>query len=223
MGAFKNVPIDETNQEQRTPCLLLLDTSGSMADKKIAALNAGLKIFESDLKKNEKAALRCEVAIIEFGGIPSQALVIQDFLTVDRFRAPTLSAAGTTPLGGAIDLGLSLLRDRKERYRQAGLNYTRPWFFILTDGEPTDEWKPAAQQLVEEEARKGLIVYPIGVEGAKLEMLKELSRERPPLMLRGIQFGELFQWLSRSQQRASAAKPGETCELAPITWARVTL
>ncbi|MEI6428086.1 MAG: hypothetical protein WCO45_06800 [Pseudanabaena sp. ELA607] len=33
------------NPEPRCPCVLLLDTSGSMSGEKIAALNAGLETF----------------------------------------------------------------------------------------------------------------------------------------------------------------------------------
>jgi len=33
------------NPEPRCPCVLLLDTSGSMSGEKIASLNAGLQTF----------------------------------------------------------------------------------------------------------------------------------------------------------------------------------
>ena len=39
------------NPEQRCPCLLLLDTSGSMAGQPIEALNAGLVTLETELRR----------------------------------------------------------------------------------------------------------------------------------------------------------------------------
>jgi hypothetical protein len=38
------------NPEPRCPCLLLLDTSGSMAGEAIAELNAGIKSFYNELQ-----------------------------------------------------------------------------------------------------------------------------------------------------------------------------
>jgi hypothetical protein len=37
------------NPEPRCPCVLLLDTSGSMAGQPIAALNAGIQTFQDEL------------------------------------------------------------------------------------------------------------------------------------------------------------------------------
>ena len=42
----------------RCPCVLLLDTSGSMSGEKIAALNAGLQTFRDDLLQDNLASKR---------------------------------------------------------------------------------------------------------------------------------------------------------------------
>jgi hypothetical protein len=46
------------NPEPRCPCILLLDTSGSMAGQPIAQLNAGLKQFQQELAGDPLAAKR---------------------------------------------------------------------------------------------------------------------------------------------------------------------
>lgn len=46
------------NPEPRCPCVLLLDTSGSMQDNAVAALNEGLKAFKADLIKDWFSRLR---------------------------------------------------------------------------------------------------------------------------------------------------------------------
>jgi len=46
------------NPEPRCPCVLLLDTSGSMEGDSINALNAGLVTFREELGKDEQALLR---------------------------------------------------------------------------------------------------------------------------------------------------------------------
>jgi uncharacterized protein YegL len=199
------------NKEQRSPCILLLDTSASMRGAPIQELNDGLKLFEEEVKKDPLAAVRCEIAIVSFGGV---AQMVQDFVTADEFTAPVLDAAGDTPMGAAINLSLDSLRQRKSSYRENGVNYTRPWVFVISDGAPTDEgWEKAAERLREEERNKGVIVFPIGVQGAALNVLQQLSTTNSPLRLQGLKFKEFFVWLSTSQQRVSAGKAGGQAQL----------
>ena len=94
------------NPEPRCPCILLLDTSGSMSGAPIDQLNTGLQVFYEGLVKDRLAALRVEVAIITIG---KQPVLAQDFVTADQFKPPTLSAGGATPIGAAINLALDTL------------------------------------------------------------------------------------------------------------------
>ena len=90
------------NPEPRCPCVLLLDTSISMnQNDAIGALNQGIQTFKGELEKDTLAALRVEIAIITFGkGVE----VAQDFVTVDRFDPPSLSADGpSTPMSQGIE------------------------------------------------------------------------------------------------------------------------
>ena len=52
------------NPEPRCPCILLLDTSKSMAGDRVAALNQGLQAFRDELIKDPLARQRVEVAIV---------------------------------------------------------------------------------------------------------------------------------------------------------------
>jgi uncharacterized protein YegL len=86
------------NPEPRCPCVLLLDTSGSMQGAPIQALNQGLRSFQEDLQNDTLAAKRVEVAVVTFN---TEVSVAQDFVTVDRFQPPTLTAQGLTYMGSA--------------------------------------------------------------------------------------------------------------------------
>lgn len=146
----------------------------------------------------------------------------QVFVTVDQFQAPVLEASGDTPLGEAVSRALALLRERKEIYKQNGLDYFRPWIFVISDGKPTDKgWEAVAEQVRQEEARKGVVFYGVGVEGADLKVLERFSSARPPLRLKGLAFGELFTWLSKSLSAITHSRPGEQAPLPPVGWGTI--
>jgi uncharacterized protein YegL len=205
------------NPEPRCPCILLLDRSGSMEGRAIEQLNAGLATFREELHSDSLAVKRVETAIVTFG--PPN--VEMPFHTSQHFVAPTLTADGDTPLGGAIVLALDLLEARKAEYRQNGISFYRPWVFLLTDGAPTDDWQAAAARIREGEASKKFAFFAVGIEGADMDTLRQLS-VREPLSLQGLKFRELFQWLSSSMKSVSQSTPGTEVRLqSPAGWAQV--
>ena len=209
------------NPEPRCPCVLLLDTSGSMKGAPIAALNEGIKSFKQDLVKDTLASKRVEVAVVTFD---SNVVVVQDFVTADQFDPSTLTAQGYTHMGAAIHQALDMIQARKEQYRANGIVYYRPWVFMITDGEPQGEAedvvKIAADRIKEDEEGKRVVFFAVGVENANMTRLGEIV-VRTPVKLKGLNFVDMFQWLSRSMQAVSHSKVGDQVALPPPGWSTV--
>jgi len=222
----ENVNLEEAvefaeNPEPRCPCVLLLDTSGSMKGEPVEALNKGLQAFKTDLGKDPLASRRVEIAVVTFD---NEIKVAQDFVTVDNFQPPTLEAQGQTFMGGGIQKALDLVQARKSQYRANGVAYYRPWVFMITDGEPQGEPESvvqnATQRLMKEESEKRVAFFAVGVENANMDRLKQMV-VRAPVKLIGLNFVEMFVWLSRSMEKVAQSRTDEQVALPPPGWAAV--
>lgn len=205
------------NPEPRCACLLLLDTSGSMGGAPIRELNAGLQAFKEELSHDALAMKRVEIAVVTFGPVKVES----DFQTVDVWQPPHLTASGATPMGEAITRGLEMLRQRKDQYRANAIEVFRPWVFLMTDGGPTDSWKQAAESVKAGEESKGFAFFAIGVEGADMGVLEQIS-VRAPVKMAGLKFKDMFAWLSSSLSSVSSSQPGTIVMLPPPSgWTEV--
>lgn len=206
------------NPEPRCPVVLLLDTSLSMSGEKIEALNEGLNHFHEELASDSLAMKRIELALVSFGPVS----VEQEFTAAADFVPPRLEPSGNTPMGAAVMKGAELLRARKDAYREGGVDFYRPWLFLITDGAPTDRTDEAKRRIADGEGKKEFMFFAVGVEGADMAALSVLS-VREPLMLKGLQFRELFAWLSNSLGAVSRSRTDEAAPLdnpaAPDGWA----
>ena len=208
-----------SNPERRCPCLLLLDTSTSMRGSRITQLNTGIHSFMQSLRADPIKMQRVEIGAVTFGPIQTH-----DFHTADQFNPPLLQASGDTPMGEAIMTGLDMLEARKAQYKQAGVSYYRPWVWLITDGGPTDPWQQAAARVHDgdSDARKSFLFFAVGVQGADTQTLSQIcSPGRPPVQLEGLNFAEMFEWLSSSLGNVARSKPDEKVALPRLGWAEV--
>lgn len=224
------------NPEPRCPVVLLIDKSGSMGGEPINQVNEGLRVLADELKSDNLASLRVELAIVTFGG---DVRVYDKFTTTEvngassdanmafvsaiDFNPPILIPSGQTPMGEAVEVGLRLIRERKDSYKNNGIRYYRPWLFLMTDGEPTDSerWPKAAEQVIQEEARKGVICFCVGTDNARMDILAKFSSINPPVKMNGLHFKEMFQWLSGSLSGIAQNKPGDQVSLPTQTWGTI--
>ena len=208
------------NRHRRTPCVLLVDTSGSMEGEKIRRLNAGFRAFRDDILRNPMAAQSVELCVISFGPVKVQS----EFALLKEMSQLHFEADGVTPLKEGLELAVLKVTERKQSYRDHGISYYRPWIFLLTDGEPTDNnggystnYRKLLQplQLAAQERKFTLFTVGVGVNATGRQVLNELSQPFGGrcLDLDNLKFEEMFLWLSGSLSRVSQSSPGERVQL----------
>ncbi len=203
------------NPTPRVPVSLCIDTSGSMMGEKIRELVEGVNLFYDAIEADDDAHDAAEISIVEFN---SGASLIQDYASIERLqRIDAINPTGVTFLGEGVNLALDTLEKRKSVYSGSGVLYYQPWLVLMTDGQPNGdarELERAVQRVTDLVTAKKLTVFPIGIgSDADMGVLARFSPNRPPLRLRGLNFKEFFEWLSKSVSRVSRSTPGDTVKL----------
>lgn len=197
------------NPTPRVPICLVLDCSPSMSGNPewgaakaqnnptpIEALNDGVQHFFQSLREDIVAQHAAEVAIVAFSGI---AQGILDFQSLDKVESPPRlfieTQHGGTSLGTALKLALQKLDERKVEYQEAGVDYFQPRVVLMTDGQPTDDTHLTVRSDIHDRIKqRRLSFFPIGVgEGVDIDVLTDLSPNRPALRLKGLKFNEFFE------------------------------
>jgi len=200
---------------RRLPVYLLLDTSGSMAGAPIEAVRRGVEQFKSEVKQDAFAEETVHVGVITFGG---EAEFVTRGLTpfdsfLDSFQSTTLSANGQTPLGQALWLlNESLDKDVKSGVKGGEKGDWKPMVFILTDGEPTDEWQEPREEILKRQRKKVINVITVGC-GLHInqENLKDIAIGATFNMgSDDASFRAFFKWVTQSVVTASkmVSQPG---------------
>ncbi len=224
--------IDEAEIEgndPRCPLILLLDTSWSMGTVRtasdgtplppaIAELNRGLKTLKNCLDADSVARRRVDVQVVTFGG---SASALDTWRLADAWIPPTLGASGGTPMGEAIELGVSLAWTHRKELGDAGIITYHPWIFLLTDGEPTDSVSAVPDLITSANSSKDrsrhFTFWSIAAQGANLRVLKNFTPERPVLRIDEADWPALFTWMSEALITTSRSQPTQQIVIDPWT------
>jgi uncharacterized protein YegL len=198
------------NNAERTPCVLVLDISGSMEDpatgtkhRRIDELNEGIKVLHQSLRADPDAVRRVEIAVVTVGGPQNAATLAAEFSTVDYFDPPVFEAGGGTPLGEGVITALEALDARRRLLIKFGRAISRPWMIVMSDGEPTDDenrWQLAVDRARSAARERRCLVYPVLIEGARGPRLAELA-DTGAKTLRAVEFADFFRWVSVTVSR----------------------
>ena len=209
----KKQPINAPG-EPHMACVLLLDASYSMNGKAMDSLNKAVNDFKEQTAKDELAQKRIDIAIIEFN---DGARVVQEFTPLGQMQPVRLVPTGLTSMGEGINLAIDKVKERSAFYASMGTPCFKPWIFMITDGEPTDDIELARKRIKEEESKGShgkLKFWACGVPGYSEKVLTSLTNRC--IALDEANFEGIFNWLSESMVAISVSRVGENPKLEDL-------
>ena len=204
------------NKSERLPCVLVVDGSTSMTENgAIGQLQEGLSLLERSLKQDDDTADGVQIAIVRMGG-HNDVTELTAFVDAADFQAPIVEADGLTPIGKAVDHAMGMIEDQKQRYRQNGISYKRPWLWVMSDGVPTDAWQAVAERARAAQTDKRFTLWAIGIgNNAPLDVLKAFTIGERCFRLGERDIKALFEFMSASMSVGSKAAAGQQIALPP--------
>lgn len=213
-GDFNFFSTPKASGGVKLPVCLILDTSGSMAERikssrgmvvKIDELNHNIDTLLNTIRNDANASIMSDICMISCGG--SQPKVLNGYTSVDKICYQHVNPNGRTPLGASVELALDLLNKRRDYYRNNGIEHYKPILMIMSDGQPTEPdyvVYDAAQRCTDAVNNEGLKVLPIGIgNSARLDILDMFSPKVKAKCIDNMDvFVQLFEMLSRSMSQS---------------------
>jgi uncharacterized protein YegL len=155
---------------RRLPVYLLLDTSGSMSGEPIEAAKNGVQVLVSTLRQDPYALETAYLSVITFDTTAKQVCPLSELA---NFQPPNLVATGTTSLGAALQLLAQKITSEVTTTTAEIKGDWKPLIFIMTDGEPTDDWQKGLDEL--KRVKPGVIVACAAGPSANTSILKQIT------------------------------------------------
>jgi uncharacterized protein YegL len=175
-------PMPAEPRQRILPFYICLDVSYSMAGSKLEAARHIFPALIDTLTVNPMIGDVTRVAIIQFSDEAKVIVPLSD--PRDLMSVPVLEVESGTSFGRLFRLLRSLILDDFDRLNADGYSIHRPVVFILTDGEPTDDWINDFERLTDFDRRTGVgfrlypIIVPFGVEGSDISTLRRIASPR---------------------------------------------
>jgi uncharacterized protein YegL len=150
----------------------LVDTSGSMAGTKIGAVNTAIREVLPELKEIGGSDVDLKIACLKFSS--GCAWMHSSPIPAENFQWNNLSADGVTDFGAACkELADKMARDG---FLSAPSGSVAPAIFLMSDGEPTDDYKSGLAALQQNKWFKYAIKVAVAIgNDANIDVLKEFT------------------------------------------------
>ncbi|HPZ06526.1 MAG TPA: VWA domain-containing protein [Candidatus Eremiobacteraeota bacterium] len=186
---------------RRLPVYLILDCSGSMSGEPIEAVRQGLKALLSDLRSDPQAIETAYLSVITFASNAQQVCPLTELMA---FKEPDLVASGTTALGEALKILEQAIDREVQKSTETQKGDWKPLIFIMTDGQPTDNWEKPADSI--KQKKPGNIIACAAGPGADSSVLKRITEIVVELNnLQPDTLKTFFKWVSSSVKATSVS------------------
>jgi len=196
-----------TSQTPRPlPVVLLADVSGSMAaNGKVDSLNDAIKEMLESFKSENSTQAEIHLSVITFG--KDGAKIHQPLLPVANLQWTRMTADGGTPMGAALDAATAMIEDR-------------PTIILVSDGQPTDEWKAPLKRLLGSERASKAARFAMGIGDDADEVMLSAFLATPEARVHRAheakQIRQFFRWVTMSvTQRSRSANPNSVIAAEP--------
>jgi len=168
--------MDKVEIPRRTMVLFfIVDTSGSMEGSKIGAVNIAIREVIPEIRdlSEENADALIKIAVLEFSS-GAKWLTSGGPVESEKFNWTNLDAAGVTDFGAACKT-LNEKLSTKAFMAEATGSFA-PVIFLLSDGEPTDDWQKGLDELKKNNWFKTAIKVAVAIgDDANKDVLKEFT------------------------------------------------
>jgi uncharacterized protein YegL len=200
---------------RRLPVYLLVDCSESMAGPAIDEVNRGIQTLVTTLRGNPLALETAYLSVITFSRYAKQVVPLTE---LTAFTPPKLSVRPGTAFGAALQLLLQCLQREIVKTTPTTRGDYKPLVFLLTDGQPTDDWAGAAAAVRKANNPKIANIYAIGCgPDVDFDALREITDIVLSIndSMSADAWKKMFVWLSASVSTAST-KFGSGDATAPM-------
>jgi len=184
---------------RRLPVYLVLDISGSMTGEPIEAVKNGVQVLVSTLRQDPYALETAFLSVITFDSSARQVVPLTE---LSMFQMPDIQATGTTALGDALSLLANKVSTEVTKSTAEVKGDWKPLVFIMTDGEPTDNWQKGLNDFKNQ--KFGMVVACAAGSGANTNILKQITEVVVQLdTADSATIKAFFKWVSASVSTGS--------------------
>jgi uncharacterized protein YegL len=169
-----------------------------MTGEPIEAVKNGVQMLVSALQGEPQALESAYLSVITFESVAKQVVPLTD---LPSFQVPPLNASGATSLGDALDLLAKRLDSEIVKTTPETKGDWKPLVFLMTDGQPTDNWQKGATEL---KKRKANVIACAAGFNADVKVLKQITES--VVQLKDASTSDIaafFKWVTASVTQQS--------------------
>lgn len=187
----------------------LVDCSGSMAGAKIQSLNTAVREAIPAMRDTADDNPNAQVLVRAISFSDNAQWYVANPTPIDQFQWQDMSADGVTDLGSAFseiskELSVAKMGDRA----------LPPVIVLLTDGQPTDDWRKGLKELMDQPWGKKAVRIGIAIgDDAEFSVIQEFigNPERKPLVANNsATLVRYIKWASTAVLNAASSPSSKT-------------